>query len=99
MNAGVSLLQPARPRRRWFGSAYKREIIAEYDRLAEENARDALLARENLDRSYIRRWKRAQADQDFVGEASRAGSRRSVHTQGNRGRPPRLDVALTIAVK
>ena len=49
-----------RPRRRYFTSAYKRKILSEYEALSEHGARCALLRREGLYDSHIRKWRLAR---------------------------------------
>jgi transposase len=48
-----------RPKRRSFTAAYKREILAEYDRLTGSGERGALLRREGLYHSHIQKWREA----------------------------------------
>jgi transposase len=49
-----------RPRRRSFTSAYKLEILTEYDRLTSSGERGALLRREGLYHSHIQKWREAR---------------------------------------
>jgi transposase-like protein len=49
-----------RPRRRFFTSAYKLRILSEYEALSEHGARCALLRREGLYDSHIRKWRLAR---------------------------------------
>jgi len=49
-----------RPRRRYFTSDYKLKILSEYESLSEHGARYALLRREGLYESHIRKWRQAR---------------------------------------
>ncbi len=51
---------PDRPRRRRFSADYKLAFLAEYDRLAGDGDKGALLRREGLYSSHIVEWRRAR---------------------------------------
>jgi transposase len=79
---------PPRPQRRRFSADYKLAVLAEYDRLAANGEKGALLRREGLHTSHLVEWRRARD----------AGTlRRSGGSRGAAGASPPAATAAALA--